>query len=486
MARSNKSDGSPNAKRPLKPGFLVIFEQGAKPATVLRAATKSFAKMPAAQEDKDTGVQCIRKRTASSAAQLVYPEFQIAAVDLSKVDADSLGKHSDVLAVVENEPRSILGNFHPEDFPMQPLGDPDRRDWPWDDPGPRVWPWGEVDRRKWPWSTMPSADGGYVRGWRDAMIAFHEFYSQNGAAFALGGKGSGDMVGDSAGLCAPLRLLGMPERGSKWTGKGVRVAVLDSGVDMRHPDLQQALSPKLVENFVQPGTPVVDRIGHGTHCCGIIAGAAEPKVGPRYGVAPDVQLLVGKVIGDDGIGYDSDILSGILWAATQGARIISLSLGSPRKTGENWSIAYQRVAEYLAYKKQDVLLVAAAGNSSNRSSGMVLPLSNPAACPSFMAVAACDNSGTVADFSSGQTDEVGLVDMSAPGVGIKSSVPGKKLYGRMTGTSCAAPHVAGVAALYLQKYQDYTSLDLWDHMERSARPRGSTADLGRGVVTVPS
>lgn len=188
--------------------------------------------------------------------------------------------------------------------------------------------------------------------------------------------------------------------------------------------------------------------------------------------------MIGKVMGDDGSGYDSDIIRAIAWAAANGARVISMSLGSPRTLREDYAVPYQQIADKLARTGHNCLLIASAGNESERSAGFVAPVGNPAACPSLLAVGAIDRRGGVADFSCGELDRIGTLELAAPGVAIRSSVPGG--YDLMSGTSMAAPHVAGLAALYLQKDPKLTPGELWRLLVRSTKKLGRRRDFGFG------
>jgi subtilisin family serine protease len=158
-------------------------------------------------------------------------------------------------------------------------------------------------------------------------------------------------------------MIGLDFSYSTATGAGVTVAVLDTGIDLDHPDFRgRFIEGADAVSFVE-GEDVRDLNGHGTHCAGVIAGPVSPACGTRYGVAPQVKLLVGKVLrGTEGEGYDSDILDGIDWAADQGAQIVSMSLGAPRNPGAPYNTVYERVAAHFLRGAQGPLLIAAAGN----------------------------------------------------------------------------------------------------------------------------
>jgi subtilisin len=213
------------------------------------------------------------------------------------------------------------------------------------------------------------------------------------------------------------------------TGAGVDVAILDTGIDGRHPDLA------VVDGINYSGPPEKegstdpadwnDGYGHGTHCAGIVA-ALNNGVGV-VGVAPGARLHAVKVLDDNGMGYTSDIIQGLEWSVLNHMRVASMSLGG----GGSTSLQQACDKAFAA----GVLLVAAAGNSSG-------PVSFPAAYPSVMAVSATDSQDKLAYFSSFGPE----IDLGAPGVNISSTFKGGA-YAEMSGTSMACPHVTGTAAL---------------------------------------
>jgi subtilisin len=279
-----------------------------------------------------------------------------------------------------------------------------------------------------------------------------------------------------------LGLLGAAH-GFPLTGTGVKVAVLDTGLDLGHPDFAARFATGRNTRSFVPGGSVQDGNGHGTHCAGIVGGAADSASGIRYAVAPGVELLIGKVLTDDGFGTTDGILDGIAWAADQGARVISMSVGTARVAGARFSAAYERIAETLLKADPGVLIVAAAGNSSGRPF-LTSPVENPAACPSILSVAAVDHNLRIADSSCGRCDAIGAVDLCAPGTGVHSAWTGGGF--RSTGgTSAAAPHVAGVAALYLEAQPGVTAMELRQSLERNTLPLGRPEVFGRGLIQAP-
>ncbi|GAA2794277.1 S8 family serine peptidase [Saccharopolyspora taberi] len=263
------------------------------------------------------------------------------------------------------------------------------------------------------------------------------------------------------------------------TGKGVRVAVLDTGLDLQHPDLA---GRDIVTGSFVPGEEVQDGHGHGTHVIGTSCGPRTSQNGPGYGIASEASIYAGKVLGNEGSGSDSGILEGISWAISNGCSVVSMSLGAATEPGQPFSEAFERVAQRAMAK--GTLIIAAAGNESARGQGTVAPVGHPANCPSIMAVGAVDAQGAIADFSCGTVDEIGQVDVVGPGVDVHSSWPGAG-YKTLSGTSMATPHVAGIAALLAQQTPE-RAWGLWARLAQTARrvPLPST-DAGAGLVQAP-
>jgi subtilisin family serine protease len=182
---------------------------------------------------------------------------------------------------------------------------------------------------------------------------------------------------------------------SKLSGRGVKVAILDTGLDLSHPDFEGRSITDL--SFVTgPAGSLLstqDNVGHGTHCTGTSCGPRTVDGSIGYGIAYEAEIFIGKVLNDQGRGLDGDILAGINWAIRQGCRVISISIEGPPSQS---FIAYERVAKAGLRK---TAIIAAAGNESNRRQGHIAPVGTPANCPSIMAVAAVDANGQVSDFS---------------------------------------------------------------------------------------
>lgn len=269
---------------------------------------------------------------------------------------------------------------------------------------------------------------------------------------------------------------------SRYTGAGIKVAILDTGLDLQHPDF--AGRNIVAESFVI-GEDVQDSQGHGTHCAGTAVGNRTSDGGFRYGVASDADIYIGKVLANNGSGRERDVLTGMAWAIEQGCDVISMSLGSDVREGETYAPEYEELGR-LALESGS-LIVAAAGNSSTRRSGFIAPVGSPANAPSIMAVAAIDETLSVADFSCGGINpDGGEVNISGPGVDIFSAVPQPKLYATFSGTSMACPHVAGVAAHWAEADETLRGRALWEKIvETSSQLTNDTRDIGAGLAQSP-
>ena len=263
-----------------------------------------------------------------------------------------------------------------------------------------------------------------------------------------------------------------------WSGMNIRIAVLDTGIDLGHPDFAGRVIAS--QSFIS-GQPVQDGHSHGTHCAGTAAGPkAPPGTQRRYGVAHGARLIVGKVLSDQGSGSSGGILAGIQWAIQQGAHVISMSLGSRVTVGQTYFTYYEQAA--TAALNAGALIVAAAGNDG------WAPVGAPANSPSVLAVAALDQALQRAPFSCvALNGNGGEVNIAAPGVATYSTVPvAKGSYGVKSGTSMATPHVAGIAATLAQK-TGLRGRALWQELERTAVALPQSAqEVGVGLAVVPT
>lgn len=277
---------------------------------------------------------------------------------------------------------------------------------------------------------------------------------------------AGDAVAVGGSTTWGVQAVGAPS--SPFTGQGVKVAVLDTGIDPAHPAFQ-GMNLEM-KNFSGGSDNAPDGNGHGTHCAGTVFG--RDVGGQRIGVAPGVtDALIGKVLGDTGGGSSEMLFDGMQWAQREGAKVISMSLGFDfpglveRLIDDGWpqllagSVALEAyrgnlrvfdaiMAMFRAMAEFDggTVVVAASGNESRRQldPNFEVSASLPSAAEGIISVGALaegDDGLTVADFSN--TNPV----LSAPGVGVISAEPGGGLVA-LNGTSMACPHVAGLAALW--------------------------------------
>ncbi len=315
----------------------------------------------------------------------------------------------------------------------------------------------------------------YAHGYRDG-VADLTARLDSGAGT---GNGSGDRPAnfeDSArftwGLQA-TRAISSPQ-----SGKGVKVAVLDTGFDSSHPDF--AGRNVTAESFI-PGESAQDGHGHGTHCIGTVCGPRSPSTGPRYGVAYETDIFAGKVLGNAGSGNDGGILAGIDWAVSNGCAVISMSLGADvAQVHPPYTVAGRRALQ------QGSLIVAAAGNNAERSKGNFGFVGTPANSPFIIATAALNQQLELADFSARSAPaRGGQIDVAGPGFEVYSSWPMPERYKTISGTSMATPHAAGIAALWAGA-TGRRGLELWATIVQEAqRLQSPSVDVGAGLVLAP-
>jgi len=231
-------------------------------------------------------------------------------------------------------------------------------------------------------------------------------------------------------------ILNIPAIWQQTQGAGVKVAILDTGIDTEHPDLAKAIIAS--EDFTGDG--IEDVNGHGTHCAGIV-GARLNGVG-FVGVAPQSELMIAKVLGNDGRGASQWVSAGIYWAVHNDADIISMSLGSATSDPQIY-----KAIQYALLK--GVFVICAAGNEGALFSNSV---GYPGRYGGVITVAAHDINGNPSGFSS----RGGEVDVMAPGTEIWSTYKNGG-YQSLSGTSMATPFVAGLAALITAKHKAIVS-----------------------------
>ena len=313
----------------------------------------------------------------------------------------------------------------------------------------------------------------YLRGYRDA--ASHLFDLTGAMSEGIEAL-IASAYADNAQFTWGLQATGVST--SPRRGTGIKLAVLDTGLDLHHPDF--AGRSITSQSFVA-GESVQDGHGHGTHCIGTSCGPRTPLGSRRYGIAFEAQIFAGKVLGNAGSGGDSNILAGIDWAVRNGCKVISMSLGADVR----WASTAYETAGRRALDAGS-LIVAAAGNNADRP-GHKGFVGVPANAKSIMAVGALDPRLGIAPFSARSNifASGGQVDIAAPGVDVYSTAPMPKRSAIHSGTSMATPHVAGIAALWATAGGG-SGATLWSTLVRTARRLSlPSSDVGAGLARAP-
>jgi len=248
---------------------------------------------------------------------------------------------------------------------------------------------------------------------------------------------------------------------STTSGSAIKVAVLDTGIDLDHPDL--ANNVKGGVNTINSRKTAQDDNGHGTHVAGTIA--AENNSLGVVGVAPQAYLYAVKVLNRNGSGFLSDVIEGLQWSISNGMKVVNMSFGS---TDDNTSFHDAITATYNA----GLTLVAAAGNAGPTENSVTYP----ARYSEVIAVSASTQTDTIASFSSRGPE----IDLIAPGESINSTYL-NDTYKVLSGTSMAAPHVSGTAVLVLTQpigTYDLDSDGVWDPVEVANKLKATAENLG--------
>ncbi len=301
---------------------------------------------------------------------------------------------------------------------------------------------------------------------------------------ALSERGDVEMIWHDNAVRALLDesapLIGAPQVWNQGTtGRDVRVAVIDTGIDPDHPDfIDRILAAR---DFTGEGEQ--DLHGHGTHVAGIVGGAGAASFGRFQGIAFECALLIGKVLDQFGNGRSSAVIAAIEWAIEQGAQIINLSLGDDQSC--DGTDALSQACEVAVAR--GVCVCAAAGNSGPNP----YTIGSPGCAQSVITIGATTKNDLVADFSSrGPTrDERVKPDVCFPGVnvvacravGTNQGIPFDQFYTTLSGTSMATPHASGACALILEKFPTLSPGDLKNLLMASAKGLGLAANTqGRG------
>lgn len=400
---------------PAKTGrFLVTFKQGAANAAIKLLKARSGLRMANA---RDFTGQAVDFSAAGDADGIVFPEIGVALITGQAMS--SRGLSAQAMADAAGPVQSV----DPEFFMFATDVDPAE----------------------------------YLRGFMAATKAI----SADLAAI--------DVVTQVAGVTWGLNACRVPL--SAFNGTGIRVAVLDTGFDLGHPEF--AGRAFVTSTFA--GQPVQDLNGHGTHTAGTATGPNAPA-GPfqRYGIAFRSSIFIGKVLTNSGSGTQAQVLAGMNWAIANRCPVISMSLGAQIPVQPSYTAAGS------AALANGCLIIAAAGNASNRP-GAIQPAGAPANSPTIMSVAALDTNLRVAIFSNG-----GKIDIAGPGLNTFSSWPRPTLHNTISGTSMATPHVAGCAALWAQSSAALRGNALRARLLATARLLPLPArDVGAGLVQAP-
>lgn len=285
-----------------------------------------------------------------------------------------------------------------------------------------------------------------------------------------------DMEGYSTWGLDSMKVHQVPE-----TGRGVRVGVIDTGMDFNHPDLQNKAFAWA--NFASATASAQDGNSHGTAVAGLIAGGVATE--GRYSVAPNVSLAIAKISFGGSIQSLQKIDDAIRWAAGRECRVINLSFGRDiSRASSAWN--YRQLALQLLH--DDVLLVASAGNGSDRRANCFASVEQPADAEAVLAVGAILPDGQVTnDSARGQNPNGGEINLVAPGSRCKTcrltTLGGVNLYRAFNRTSAAAPYVSGLAALLIERSPAIKALQLWDQLlQRAAEIGLPRVDGGSGLA----
>lgn len=270
-----------------------------------------------------------------------------------------------------------------------------------------------------------------------------------------------------------LPLINAPEAWEHTQGEGVIVAVLDTGVDANHPDLKDNLVPGW--NVKDNNADTSDAYGHGTKVAGVIASARGNKVGSN-GVAYKAKIMPIRIAGSDGYALFSHMVAGIRWAMNNGARVVNLSYANAAG-----SKAINMSAKHMSINNQGVSVISA-GNTGGKLDYEVFP--------DFLAVSGTDSNDKLASWSSYGT----FVDLCAPGVSIYTTTKGGG-YGKVSGTSFAAPMVAGSVALIMAQDPSLTAAEVEHVLLSNTKPLATTdaekekfgagrVDIGKAIKSI--
>jgi subtilisin len=411
--------------------YLVTFKEGAVEAGLQSLGAQGQGMRVADARDFDG--QAATLESVGDADAVVFPEIGVALVSGEAAQTRSMNVAAEIAA----------------DSPVESI-----------DPEYFVFPAGDYGRYLQGAFAQPAenAPSEYLRGFLRAVETIAKDL-QGGAQPQLEPEEEAMVLGATWGLNACK----VPP--SVRSGVGIKVAVLDTGMDLGHPDF--AGRAFVTQTFV--GQPVQDLHSHGTHCIGTACGPkAPPGSTPRYGIGFRTTIFVGKVLSNSGGSVGGSVLAGMNWAVANRCAVISMSLEGPGGPYPPYTTAGQSALN------NGCLMIAASGNEAS-------PTGAPANSPTIMSVASLDQNLSPSTFSN-----FGKIDIAGPGRDVFSSVPRPTRYGIKSGTSMATPHVAGCAALWAESSPSLRGLTLWRKLQATARRLPfPAARVGAGLVQAP-
>lgn len=263
-----------------------------------------------------------------------------------------------------------------------------------------------------------------------------------------------------------------------FTGKGVKVAILDSGYCVDHPSFRDKRICS--ESFV-PGETIRDIHGHGTHCAGLVFDTASDK--RMTGMAPDAHMHIAKVVNAKGVSSTHYLLAGIEWALEQQCRVILISLGLYADPESTFSAKFEEIAQKAL--DQNAIIIAPVGNQSNRTLGRIYPVAHPSNCPSVLSVTAVDQNLKLYNHANSDLlKKTDSIDLSAPGVDVLSTWHKADGFKTSSGTSMAAAVTAGLFALYMEAYPKKNARSIIEEVKAQALPLDKK-ETGAGLIQAP-
>lgn len=411
--------------------YLITFKEGTEKEAIKSLETQGMRVASA----RDFHNQAVSPEEIDDADVLMMPEIGVALVSNDSAQARSMGMESEIAS------DSPIESIDPEYFQFATEN---------------------YDNYLSGLSKASESDvSSYLKGFLRATEVLANDLQGNVEQPPFDEEVMGQVLGNTWGLVATR----VPP--SARTGIGIKVAVLDTGFSIGHPDFIGR--PIVSQTF--SGQPVQDLNGHGTHCTGTACGPKSPAgTTPRYGIGYRASIFIGKVLTNSGSGTMASVLAGMNWAIANRCQVISMSLGGPGGPHPAYTAAGQTALN------KGCLIIAAAGNTGpNGATGA------PANSPTIMSVASLDSNLRPSIFSSR-----GKIEIAGPGRDVFSSWFMPLRYKTISGTSMATPHVAGCAALWAETSPAMRAGVLWRKLQSTARrlPFASSI-VGAGLVQAP-